>query len=161
MGWFSHRATLETNSSESLLLSSVPWSYHLIMDRWSMIVWEQIRKTFLSISSWKFVNSKIKYHKTFFYIFVIDISFTINWNHFSVAPSIIHWTFNENCIFIKRIGLYHPLDGITNPKYKLLLFITANFLQRKVGTIFNRDKVLPSSALFTADSLPLIKNSIR
>jgi hypothetical protein len=24
------------------------------------------------------------------------------------------------------IGLYHPLDGITNPKYKLLPFLTTN-----------------------------------
>jgi hypothetical protein len=31
---------------------------------------------------------------------------------------------------IKPIGLYHPLDGITNPKYKLLQFLkTNNFLQ--------------------------------
>jgi hypothetical protein len=24
------------------------------------------------------------------------------------------------------MGLYHPLDGITNPKYKLLYFLTPN-----------------------------------
>ncbi len=131
MGWFSHRTTLEMNGSESLPLSSVPWSFHLIMDRWSMIVWEEIRKTFLSISSWKFVNSKIKYYKIFSTYFEIETSFTINWNHFSVAPSIIHWTFSEICISIKRIGLYDPLDGSTNPKYKLLLFITANFFAKR------------------------------
>jgi hypothetical protein len=25
------------------------------------------------------------------------------------------------------IGLYHPLDGVTNPKYKLLHFLTTTF----------------------------------
>jgi hypothetical protein len=25
------------------------------------------------------------------------------------------------------IGLHHPLDGVTNPKYKLLCFIQLNF----------------------------------
>jgi hypothetical protein len=35
------------------------------------------------------------------------------------------------------IGLYHPLDGITNPKYKLLHSLTANFfLKREEGTTF-------------------------
>jgi hypothetical protein len=34
------------------------------------------------------------------------------------------------------IGLYHPLDGITNPKYKLLCSLTTNFLQREEGTSF-------------------------
>jgi hypothetical protein len=33
------------------------------------------------------------------------------------------------------IGLYHPLDGITNIKYKLLRFLTI-FLQREEGTSF-------------------------
>jgi hypothetical protein len=51
------------------------------------------------------------------------------------------------------IGLYHPLDGITNPKNKLMCFITTNFLQRGEGTSFKPGLVLPSSALFTADSL--------
>ena len=36
-----------------------------------------------------------------------------------------------------KIGLYHPLDGIANPKYKLLQFLTSNtFLQREEGTSF-------------------------
>jgi hypothetical protein len=35
------------------------------------------------------------------------------------------------------IGLYHPLDGITNPKYKQLPFLTNEFfLQREEGTSF-------------------------
>ena len=35
------------------------------------------------------------------------------------------------------IGLHHPLDGVTNPKYKLLHFIQlTNFLQRKEDTSF-------------------------
>jgi hypothetical protein len=44
------------------------------------------------------------------------------------------------------IGLYHPLDGITNPKNKLLCFFTTNFLKREEGT-----------SLFMAVSLPLSK----
>jgi hypothetical protein len=36
------------------------------------------------------------------------------------------------------IGLHHPLDGVTNPEYKLLHFIqlTNFFLQREEGTSF-------------------------
>jgi hypothetical protein len=35
------------------------------------------------------------------------------------------------------IGLHHPLDGVNNPKYKLLHFIQlTNFLHRKEGTSF-------------------------
>jgi hypothetical protein len=36
--------------------------------------------------------------------------------------------------------LHHPLDDITNPKYKLLHFITTNFFgQRKKALAFKRD----------------------
>jgi hypothetical protein len=39
------------------------------------------------------------------------------------------------------IRLYHPLDGITNPKYKLLHFLTANFFcKEKKALAFNRDR---------------------
>jgi len=39
------------------------------------------------------------------------------------------------------IGLHHPLDGVTNPEYKLLRFMQLNFLLREEGTIaFNRDR---------------------
>jgi hypothetical protein len=35
------------------------------------------------------------------------------------------------------IGLHHPQDGIINPKYKLLHFLTTKlFLQREEGTNF-------------------------
>ncbi len=38
---------------------------------------------------------------------------------------------------VDEMGLDHPLDGITNPKYKLLHFLTTNFfLQREEGTSF-------------------------
>ena len=54
------------------------------------------------------------------------------------------------------IGLYHPLDVVTNPKYKLFHFLTSTFfLQREKGTSYLAGWVLPSSALFMADSLPL------
>ena len=35
-----------------------------------------------------------------------------------------------------KIGLYHPLYGITNPKHKLMCFLTTNFLQSDEGTSF-------------------------
>jgi hypothetical protein len=35
---------------------------------------------------------------------------------------------------LRTKGLYHPLDGITNPKFKLLHFLTTIFLQREEGT---------------------------
>jgi hypothetical protein len=36
-----------------------------------------------------------------------------------------------------QIGLHHPLDGVTNPEYKLLCFIQLTiFLQREEGTSF-------------------------
>jgi hypothetical protein len=51
--------------------------------------------------------------------------------------------------------VYHLLDGVTNPKYKLLhFFSTIPFLQREEGTSFLLGWVLPYSALFSADSLP-------
>jgi len=35
------------------------------------------------------------------------------------------------------IGLHYPLDGVTNPEYKLLHFIQlTNFLQREEGSSF-------------------------
>jgi hypothetical protein len=37
---------------------------------------------------------------------------------------------------ISLIGHYHQLDGVTNPKYKLLLFLTTNSLQTEEGTSF-------------------------
>jgi hypothetical protein len=47
----------------------------------------------------------------------------------------------QRILFRKNpIGLYHPLDGITNPKYKLLLFLTTIFFCNEKKTLaFNRD----------------------
>ncbi len=39
-------------------------------------------------------------------------------------------------IIINLMGLYHPLDGITTPKYKLCLLTTKCLLQREEGTSF-------------------------
>jgi hypothetical protein len=39
-------------------------------------------------------------------------------------------------IAIKNMRLCHPPDGITSPKYKLLFFITKNFLQIEEWTSF-------------------------
>jgi len=36
----------------------------------------------------------------------------------------------------QRIGLYHPLDGITSPKYKLCFLTAKIYLQREEGTSF-------------------------
>ncbi len=38
------------------------------------------------------------------------------------------------------IGLYHQLDGISNPNYKLLNFLTNKYIHRKKKSLaFNRD----------------------
>jgi hypothetical protein len=39
-----------------------------------------------------------------------------------------------NLVHTSPMGLYHPLDGITNLKYKLLYFITPKFKEK--GTSF-------------------------
>jgi hypothetical protein len=41
-----------------------------------------------------------------------------------------------------RIGLRQPLDGVTNPKYKLKCFLTTNifFFKEKKALAFNRDR---------------------
>jgi hypothetical protein len=41
-----------------------------------------------------------------------------------------------------QIGLHHPLDGITNPEYKLLRFIqlTNFFCKEKKALAFNLDR---------------------
>ncbi len=60
------------------------------------------------------------------------------------------------CWVIFVIGLYCPPDGITNPKYKLSHFLTTKlFCKEKKAIAFNRNRCFLSSALFTADSLPL------
>ncbi len=42
---------------------------------------------------------------------------------------------------MKTIGLHHPLDGITNPEYKLLHFIQVTlFCKNKRALAFNRDR---------------------
>jgi hypothetical protein len=39
------------------------------------------------------------------------------------------------------IGLYHPLDGVTNPRYTLLCFLTTNFFYKeKKALAFNWDR---------------------
>ena len=69
----------------------------------------------------------------------------------------IRFTFNRGfpilstCFFVNRmrrpnlcnqaIGLHHPLDGITNPEYKLLHFIQLTiFCKKKRALAFNRDR---------------------
>jgi hypothetical protein len=37
-------------------------------------------------------------------------------------------------LFPLLIGLYHPLDGVTNAKYKLFHFLTNISLEREEGT---------------------------
>jgi hypothetical protein len=53
------------------------------------------------------------------------------------------------------IELNHPLDGVTNPKYKLLCFLSTIFFYKEKKALFLIGMVLPSNALFTADALPL------
>jgi hypothetical protein len=47
----------------------------------------------------------------------------------------------SNEIMHHQIGLFHPLDGITNPKYKMLCFLTTKILKKeKKALSFNWDK---------------------
>jgi hypothetical protein len=40
-----------------------------------------------------------------------------------------------------HIGLYHPLDGLTNPKYRLLHFLATKFFcKEKMALAFNRGR---------------------
>jgi hypothetical protein len=42
---------------------------------------------------------------------------------------------------LQYIGLHHPLDGVTNPKYKLLHFLTTiSFDKEKKALAFNQDR---------------------
>jgi hypothetical protein len=50
-----------------------------------------------------------------------------------VMPDAFEIISKYDFIFAKLIGLYHPLDGITNLKYKLLGFLTPN---KKISTSF-------------------------
>ncbi len=43
-------------------------------------------------------------------------------------------------ILVHQIGLHHPLDGITNPEYKLLHFIQLTIFRKKEALAFNRDR---------------------
>ncbi len=63
--------------------------------------------------------------------------------------SIINWPFMLSAIMLNvimlsvmaPIGLYHPLDGVGNPKYKLLHFLTTKlFCKEKKALAFNRDR---------------------
>ncbi len=56
------------------------------------------------------------------------------------------------------MGLYHPQDGITNPKFKLLYFLTPNKKEfEEKGTIFWCDGLVPQAimthALFSASHI--------
>jgi hypothetical protein len=47
----------------------------------------------------------------------------------------------HSSLFIWLIWLYHPLDGVTNPRYKLLHFSTITFFYKeKKALAFNRDR---------------------
>ncbi len=49
--------------------------------------------------------------------------------------------FNEKKCIYSSMGLYHPLDGITKPKYKLLYFLTPNKnISKRKALAFNRDR---------------------
>jgi hypothetical protein len=58
------------------------------------------------------------------------------------------------------IGLHHPLDGVTNPEYKLLHFIQLNFFCKEKALAFNRDRCCHLALLFMADPLPLLSQEL-
>jgi hypothetical protein len=44
--------------------------------------------------------------------------------------------YKHNLKMQSSIGLHQPLDGVTNPKYKLYYFVKTFFIQREQGTSF-------------------------
>ncbi len=63
-------------------------------------------------------------------------------NHGYKHSSLLRYTINYGRIFrLYLIELCHQLDGITNPKYKVLCFLTTKFFfKEKKALAFNRDK---------------------
>jgi hypothetical protein len=71
---------------------------------------------------------------------------------------------------IIRIRFYHPLDGVTDPKYKLLHFLkTEFFLQREKALAFNQDicchlalclRLILFHCLSSSEQILVIANSI-
>jgi hypothetical protein len=55
----------------------------------------------------------------------------------TLIVNLLRATMLNAVIIISLMGLYHPLDGITNPMYKLLCLLTTKcLLQREEGTSF-------------------------
>ena len=50
--------------------------------------------------------------------------------------SLKDWSNSASLITNFTMGLYHPLDGVTNLKYKLLYFLTPNKKLIEKGTSF-------------------------
>ena len=77
------------------------------------------------------------------HFFEIVHSFMINFVHFQilVVNEILRALMKKELVSLK-IGLYHPLDGITYLKYKMLYFVTTknNFCEEKKALAFNQDR---------------------
>jgi len=64
------------------------------------------------------------------------LNLTYQFYHFYRKIILMQFLNMPLCV-LQSIGLHHPLDGITNPKYKLLRFIQLTiFLQKEEGTSF-------------------------
>jgi hypothetical protein len=56
-------------------------------------------------------------------------------------PMLYYLKSSNDIINKHAIGLYHPIDGVTSLKYKLLCSITTNFFQKERKALaFNRDR---------------------
>jgi hypothetical protein len=62
----------------------------------------------------------------------------IRWLNLNEIMSEVSTTIGTDSTIMKslKIGLYYPLDSITNPKYKVLHFLTTKKMQRDEGTSF-------------------------
>ncbi len=61
-----------------------------------------------------------------------------------VPTTIVLTTIALTTIAPTTIGLHHPLDGVTNSKYKLLPFLTKFFCKAKKALTFNQDRCVYS-----------------
>jgi hypothetical protein len=95
----------------------------------------KIKKKYRSLNTrwWHLSPSSFKvYINQFFWNVLISKTFE-DWVKISKK---IFGTHNFFCKLFNYVGLHHPLDGVTNPEYKLLHFLNNFFLQIEEGTSF-------------------------
>ncbi len=118
----------------------------------------------LLLAVYLFITSMVRcdqmFHWTFFkkkrvWSWLNRKSLAIKTKYFLAKVRLSLFSKNKDCFC--PIGLHHPIDGVTNPMYKLLRFIQLTFFcKEKKVLAFNRDTCC-HLVMFTADPLPVRK----